>query len=103
MRLKLILTHGLLFFAGAAAASSLKRQAPRVGQALRPVVKQALKEGMVLRRTLQVLAGEVREDLEDPGAESVLELSTGAADRKVAGLIGRVSSRGEEQGARGCG
>jgi hypothetical protein len=58
---------------GAAGKKLLRAAGPRVGRASRPVVRSAIREGVLLQRELQQMVESVREDLEDVAAEAIQE------------------------------
>jgi hypothetical protein len=75
-----VLTSKTAIFAlGAASVAVWNAVAPAVGGALRPLLKETIKGGLVLGRTIQTIAQEAWQDVEDLTAEAQTEL-----DRKPA-------------------
>jgi hypothetical protein len=66
--------HIVIFLLGAGAAALFKIVG---GPILRPVVKTAVKTGIVLGRKAQEFAAEVTEDLQDVAAEASAEVGGG--------------------------
>jgi ABC-type protease/lipase transport system fused ATPase/permease subunit len=63
-----------LFVLGAASAIVMKAAAPLIGRTLRPVVRTAVREGILIQRQVQAAAQEVRKDVQDITAEAQAEL-----------------------------
>jgi hypothetical protein len=65
-----------MFAFGALAVPALNAVAPVIGNALRPVLKEAIKGGIVAGRALQTIAQEAWQDVEDLTAEAHAELNS---------------------------
>jgi ABC-type protease/lipase transport system fused ATPase/permease subunit len=63
-----------LFILGAASVTVMRATAPLIGRTLRPVVRTAVREGMLLRRQVQAAAQEAWQDVQDITAEAQAEL-----------------------------
>jgi hypothetical protein len=60
--------------AGAASVTVMKAAAPLIGRVLRPVVRTAVREGILLRRQIEAVTQEVRQDLQEITVEAQAEL-----------------------------
>jgi hypothetical protein len=71
MPIPVLLTHGAIFVAGAFLAKSVRPLVERAGRALRPVARDAIREGILATRGLKALADEARAEIEaaEPRAE----------------------------------
>lgn len=71
MPIPVLLTHGAIFVAGAFLAKSVRPLVERAGRALRPVAKDAIREGIMATRGIKALAAEARLEIEEaePHAE----------------------------------
>jgi hypothetical protein len=67
---------------GAVGKQLLRAAAPRVGSASRPLVRETIRQSLLLNRELRQIADSVREDLEDMTAEARREVegSTSSGD-----------------------
>jgi ABC-type protease/lipase transport system fused ATPase/permease subunit len=63
-----------LFILGAASVTVMRAAAPLIGRTLRPVVRTAVREGMLIRRQMQAVAQEAWQDVQDITAEAQAEL-----------------------------
>jgi hypothetical protein len=61
-----------------------KVAAPIIGSVLRPVLKEAIKGGLVLGREIQTMAEEVWQDMEDLAAEAQEELDQNQKEKPAA-------------------
>jgi ABC-type protease/lipase transport system fused ATPase/permease subunit len=64
-----------LFVLGAASVTVMKAAAPLIGRTLRPVVRAAVREGMLIQRQVQEVAQEAWQDVQDITAEAQAELN----------------------------
>lgn len=64
-----------MFIVGAASMTLMKAAAPLLGRALRPVVRTAVKEGVLIQRQVQAAAQEAWQDVESLTAEARAELN----------------------------
>jgi hypothetical protein len=70
-----VLGAGVVLFAlGVASMPLMKAAAPFIGRALRPIVRTAVKEGVLIQRQVQAVAQEARQDFEHLTAEAQAEL-----------------------------
>jgi ABC-type protease/lipase transport system fused ATPase/permease subunit len=74
MALHILGAGAAIFVLGAASATVMKAAAPYIGRALRPVVRTAVREGMLIQRQVQAIAQEARQDIRDITAEARGEL-----------------------------
>jgi F0F1-type ATP synthase membrane subunit b/b' len=72
---KLLTSKSTYFALGAVVGLSYKTVIPAIGRALRPVVKETVKGGIVLGQQVQTLVDEAREELEDIVAEAQQDLN----------------------------
>jgi hypothetical protein len=70
MALHVLGAGAVLFALGAASAPLMKAAAPLIGRALRPVIRTAVKEGVLIQRQVQAVVQEVREGVEQVTAEA---------------------------------
>ena len=73
---KLLGNHAVIFTLGALSVGAVRAFTVGLGAVARPVVKGTIKSGIVLGRQVQTFTQQVKEDLEDLGAEAVVELAT---------------------------
>ena len=59
-----VVTHGTVFVLGAFLAQSVRPLVARAGRALRPVAKNAIREGLLAHRGLQEIAAEARAEID---------------------------------------
>jgi hypothetical protein len=71
---KLLTSKTAIFALGAVSVAAWNVAAPILGGVLRPVLKEAIKGGILLGRQVQTLAEEVWQDVEDLTAEARSEL-----------------------------
>jgi Protein of unknown function (DUF5132) len=73
-----------LFALGAASAASWNTISPILGNALRPVLKEVIKTGIIWQKQVQTIAQEAWQDVEDLTAEAKAEIDakTKPADKK---------------------
>ena len=74
MALHLVGAGAAMFVLGAASVTVMKAAAPLIGRVLRPVVRTAVREGILLRRQIEAVTQEVRQDLQDMTVEARGEL-----------------------------
>jgi hypothetical protein len=74
MALHVLGAGAALFVLGAASMPLVKAAAPFVGRALRPVIRTAVKEGLLIQRQVQAVVQEARQDVENLTAEARAEL-----------------------------
>jgi hypothetical protein len=63
-----------IFVLGAASMSLLRATTPLLRRTLRPIVRTAVKEGVVIRRGVQAVVQEARQDIESLTAEARAEI-----------------------------
>jgi hypothetical protein len=71
---KILSSKTVVFTLGTLAVPALNAVAPVIGNALRPLLKEAIKGGFVVGRALQTVAQEAWQDVEDLTAEAKAEL-----------------------------
>jgi hypothetical protein len=71
------------FALGVGAALAARVLAPSIGRWTRPVVRNAIKQGIILSEGAQIRAAELREDLEDLVAEARSEARGAQAATRV--------------------
>jgi hypothetical protein len=59
---------------GAASVPLMKVAAPFIGRALRPIIRTAVKEGVLIQRQVQAVVQEARQDVEQLTAEARAEV-----------------------------
>jgi hypothetical protein len=74
MALHVLGAGAALFVLGAASMPLVKAAAPFVGRALRPVIRTAVKEGLLIQRQVQAVVQEARQGVENLTAEARAEL-----------------------------
>ena len=74
MALHVLGAGAALFVLGAASMPLVKAAAPLVGRALRPVIRTAVKEGLLIQRQVQAVVQEARQGVENLTAEARAEL-----------------------------
>jgi urease accessory protein UreF len=74
MALHVLGAGAVLFALGAASMPLMKAAAPFIGRALRPIVRTAVKEGVLIQRQVQAVVQEARQDVEHLTAEAQAEL-----------------------------
>jgi len=72
----LLTSKTAMFALGAASVPLLNALVPAIGTALRPVLKEVIKGGIVAGRAIQTVAQEAWQDVEDLTAEAQAELNT---------------------------
>lgn len=82
--LKLLKSKSVVFGLGAASAASWNIIGPILGNVVRPVLKEAIKTGIILQKQVQTIAQEAWQDVEDLTAEAKAEIDakTKPADSK---------------------
>ncbi|HEY7321265.1 MAG TPA: DUF5132 domain-containing protein [Candidatus Binatia bacterium] len=75
--LKLFKSKPVLFALGAASAASWNVISPILGNVVRPVLKEAIKTGIILQKQVQTIAQEAWQDVEDLTAEAKAEVDAG--------------------------
>jgi hypothetical protein len=63
-----------MFFVGAAAAAVLKAAAPAIGSVARPLLREAVKGGLLIGRQVQTVVQEAWQEVEDITAEAKAEV-----------------------------
>jgi hypothetical protein len=63
-----------MFFVGAATAAVLKAAAPAIGSVARPLLREAVKGGLLLGRQVQAVVQEAWQEVEDITAEAKAEM-----------------------------
>jgi hypothetical protein len=74
MALHVLGAGAVLVALGAASVPLMKAAAPFIGRALRPIVRTAVKEGVLIQRQLQAAVQEARQDVEQLTAEARAEV-----------------------------
>jgi Protein of unknown function (DUF5132) len=74
MALHVLGAGAAIFVLGAASMALMNAAAPRIGRALRPVVRTVVKEGVLIQRQMQAVVQEARQGVEDLTAEARAEL-----------------------------
>jgi hypothetical protein len=64
----------MLVALGAASVPLMKAAVPFIGRALRPIVRTAVKEGVLIQRQVQAVVQEARRDVEKLAAEAQGEI-----------------------------
>jgi hypothetical protein len=77
--LKLLTSKTAMLALGAASAASWNVVGPMLGNVVRPLLKEAIKGGLLLQKQVQSIAQEAWQDIEDLTAEAKAEM-----DRKKA-------------------
>jgi len=77
---KLLTSKTAIFALGAASVAVWNVAAPVIGGILRPLVKEAIKGGILVSRQVQTIAEEAWQDVEDLAAEAQAELNTQDAE-----------------------
>jgi hypothetical protein len=67
---KALTSRGTIFVMGAASAAVLKAVAPAIGNAARPLLREAIKGGILLGRQVQTVVQEAWQEVEDITAEA---------------------------------
>jgi hypothetical protein len=70
---QLLASRAAAFLLGAAAGGALS-SSPRVRQGVRNLVRKGIRTGLVIKREVQALVDQVREDLQDLTAEAQAEV-----------------------------
>jgi ABC-type protease/lipase transport system fused ATPase/permease subunit len=73
MALHVLGAGAVLFALGAASMPLMKAAAPFIGRALRPIVRMAVKEGVLIQRQVQAVVQEAWQDVEHLTAEAQAE------------------------------
>jgi len=63
-----------MFFVGVASASVLKAAAPVIGSVARPLLREAVKGGLLIGRQVQTVVQEAWQEVEDITAEAKAEM-----------------------------
>jgi hypothetical protein len=71
---RLFTSHTAIFFMGAASVAVLKAMAPLLGSVGRPLLREAIKGGLLLKREIQTVVEEAWQDVEDITAEAQAEI-----------------------------
>ena len=74
MALHVLGAGAVLFALGAASMPLMKAAAPFIGRALRPIVRTAVREGVLIQRQVQAVVQEAWQDVEHLTAEAQAEL-----------------------------
>jgi len=74
----------VLYALGAASMPLMKAAVPFIGRALRPIVRTAVKEGVLIQRQVQAVVQEARQDVEHLTAEAQAELDRQARGDETA-------------------
>jgi hypothetical protein len=82
MALHLLGSGAVLFVLGAASVTIMKAAAPLIGRACRPLVRTAVREGMLIQRQVQAAAQEAWQDVQDITAQAQAELDRQAKDHE---------------------
>jgi ABC-type protease/lipase transport system fused ATPase/permease subunit len=82
MALHVLGAGAVLFALGVASVTVMKAAAPLIGRTLRPVVRTAVKEGVLIQRQVQAAAQEVWRDVQDITAEAQADLDRREGDEK---------------------
>jgi hypothetical protein len=77
---KLLTSKTAIFALGAASVAVWNVAAPVIGGILRPLVKEAIKGGILVGRQVQTIAEEAWQDVEDLAAEAQAELNNQDAE-----------------------
>ena len=75
----LLTSKTAIFVLGAASVPIINTLIPAIGTALRPVLKEVIKGGIVAGRGLQTVTQEAWQDVEDLTAEAQAELNSNGA------------------------
>ena len=67
-------SRGTIFVMGAASAAVLKAVAPAIGNAARPLLREAIKGGILLGRQVQTVVQEAWQEVEDITAEAKADI-----------------------------
>src|ERR671930_803320 len=67
-------SRGTIFVMGAASAAVLKAVAPAIGNVARPLLREAIKGGILLGRQVQTVVQEAWQEVEDITAEAKAEM-----------------------------
>ena len=71
---KVLTNRGTIFFLGAASVAVLKAAAPAIGNMARPLLREAVKSGLLLQRQVQTVVQEAWQEVEDITAEAKAEM-----------------------------
>jgi Protein of unknown function (DUF5132) len=82
MALHILGAGAVLFALGVASVTVMKAAAPFIGRTLRPVVRTAVKEGVLIQRQVQAAAQEVWRDVQDITSEAQADLDRRQGDEK---------------------
>jgi hypothetical protein len=74
MALHVLGAGAVLFVLGAASMPLMKAAAPLIGRVFRPVIRTAVKEGILIQREVQAAVQEARQGVENVTAEARAEL-----------------------------
>lgn len=79
---KILSSKTVVFALGALVVPALNAVAPVIGNALRPLLKEAIKGGLVVGRSLQTVVQEAWQEVEDLTAEAQAELDQTAEEKR---------------------
>ena len=71
---KVLASPKAMFFVGAASAAVLKAAAPVLGSVARPLLREAVKGGLLIGRQVQTVVQEAWQEVEDITAEAQAEM-----------------------------
>ena len=71
---KVLASPKAMFFVGAASAAMLKAAAPVIGSVARPLLREAVKGGLLIGRQVQAAVQEAWQEVEDITAEAKAEM-----------------------------
>jgi Protein of unknown function (DUF5132) len=71
---KALASPGTMFVVGAASAAVLKAVAPAIGNVARPLLREAVKGGILLGRQVQTVVQEAWQEVEDITAEAKADI-----------------------------
>ena len=71
---RVLTSPGTMFVVGAASAAVLKAVAPALGNVARPLLREAIKGGILLGRQVQTVVQEAWQDVEDITAEAKADI-----------------------------
>jgi hypothetical protein len=80
--LKLLTSKTAMFALGAASVASWNVVGPVLGNVVRPLLKEAIKGGLLLQKQVQSVAEEAWQDVEDLTAEAKAEMDRKAPKSK---------------------
>jgi len=83
MTMFLFITHAVVFALGALLAESVRPIMARAAAALRPVARNAIREGMLASRSLQRIAAEARNEIEDDERRAIEGVAVFPTERRL--------------------